>query len=141
MPGKKGDQGVAGPPGPSNVFHTSSVTPYAYISPAYADLASCTISSPGNYLILIEGTAYPDPAINETINIEIRKNGVAISGAQDQVKYNTPTPNESKKMAINTCVLNLVAGDIVSFSIQSDKDFSVGHRSLTLIKITNLILF
>jgi hypothetical protein len=92
-------------------------------------------------MINVEGTLYPTAATNETFNIEVRKNGTAITGAQDQVKYNVPTPNETKKMDITTCALNLAVGDVITFSVESAKDMTIGHRSMTLVKVTNLTIF
>ena len=144
-PGPQGNVGPQGPQGPQGTegaaygFNYSTETPYEYTTFEEETLISFTVTVPGNYLIFFEG----DFVFESTSSVyyKIEKNGVIVTNSSRELNpsYIGDT-SPSIKGVVNTGILSLVNGNVITVVIQSTSPFFVNGRSLTLLKVSNLTL-
>jgi hypothetical protein len=136
--GARGPQGATGPAGPSNVFVVSTVVDFDYTAAAYETIATYTVATAGNYLVMYEGDFRH--AAGVLINYEMRKNGVQVANTARESKVDVSATPVYAKGAINAGLLLLSVGDIITVAMQSASNAQANGRSLTLIKVSNLTL-
>lgn len=145
LTGPPGPQGNVGPQGPQGTeantyaFNSSTETPYEYTTLDEEVLMTFTISVPGNYLIFFEGDFLPEST--SSIYYKIEKNGVDVTNShRELIIANFFESSPSIKGVVNTGILSLINGDIITVVINSASPFFVKGRSLTLLKVSNLTL-
>jgi hypothetical protein len=141
-PGPQGNVGPQGPQGPeanTYAFNSSTEVPYEFNTLDEEILMTFTISQPGNYLIFFEGDFSPETT--NSIFYKIEKNGTLVTNSNRVLTISNFFESlPSIKGVVNTGILSLVNGDIITVVINSVSSFFVNGRSLTLLKVSNLTL-